>query len=334
MSGGLMLDGAAISLNITYKGGARVMHYWITTHWPFPADEDSSQIHEGVYVADGNRHVVKDMKEGDLVFIYETGTGRPFKGEDNTTVYYHAGREGIVELAEIESEIYPVEYSKPTKYANGTQIWWKYCADTKPLNTRGFIPREWLNKVLNYRPNNLLRGFGDYHSGVKQLSEEQFNALLAQFVNAANNELFALQKVSKVKHSAHAGGTGEGAIHKAIKAKIAKDPEGSLCEKGLVLVQTEYNFITGDRVDVLLMDRYGRPVVVEVEPDCPVGAHIGTAQSVKYRTLAAFEMNREYQEIRAILAAPYIASDVAEKAKKHLIEIKIVNPTNRMQIEP
>lgn len=52
------------------------MRYWMTTKWPHRVYTNRSEIHEGVHIPDGKETSVSGMNRGDLVFTYETKTGR------------------------------------------------------------------------------------------------------------------------------------------------------------------------------------------------------------------------------------------------------------------
>lgn len=305
------------------------MKYWVTTHWPPRIDEKPDLVHEGVYVPDGRQEAVADMHSGDYLWIYETRSGRPEKrrlvdGREEM-VPCHEGREGVVVLAKIGSEIYEIEESEPTDYYGGSRVWWRYGADTETLNSHGFVPREELNRILGYSEDFNLHGFGDSHSGVKEIDKPQFDQIMVQFLKSNEAEIGNLKKnIQKKPHRSGAEPTGEGETHRQLKEKIAHDPAAVLGEDGLKLVKTEYEFITKDRVDVLLEDRFGRLVVVEVEPECLSGELIGPAQCLKYQALVAFETERQLTEIRSMLVATSISEDIVDVAKRHLIEPKEV----------
>lgn len=114
------------------------------------------------------------------------------------------------------------------------------------------------------------------------------------------------------------GGGGETVKHLELKERLAENP--SLLGEGLTLVRTEYEFPSGDRVDVLLVDSVGRPVTVEVEPGIPPRNYVGVWQAVKYKHLAAVERGLPCEEVRSILVAPSIPDDVKEQCEKLGVE--------------
>ena len=302
----------------------------MTTHWPHRVYTDKNEVHEGVHIPDGRETSVSGMNKGDLVFIYESKTGRSevettIDGEKNI-IRRHRGREGIVVLAEIVTKPYKDEDSEPTKYIDDTEIWWRFYADTKTINSHGFIPREKVNQILGYAKDYHYRGFGTKHSGVKEITQQQYRDLLKYFLKDNESENKRLEeKHIPSKHVPTNISLPEGEMHKKIKELIASNPSFYLKEPNLEHIQTEYIFETNDRVDILLRDQYGRFVVVEVEPECEKNNHIGSAQCMKYRSLMSFENDRKENEVRAILAAKSISKDVAEKAERYHIETKEID---------
>lgn len=118
-------------------------------------------------------------------------------------------------------------------------------------------------------------------------------------------------------HGGHGGG-GPGEVHENLKNDLAHNP--SQLGEGLRLVQEEYIFKSGDRVDILLMDSSGKPVTVEVKPHIPSGSDAEVLQALKYKHLAAADYGILCKEVRCILAAPEIPDDVKKKCRQLGIE--------------
>jgi hypothetical protein len=268
------------------------------------------------------------MHKGDLVFIYESKTGRSEIITDpngnKSILKRHEGREGVVCLSEIIKEPYEDEESEPSKYVDGTKIWWRYFSDLKPINSHGFIPRRKVNEIMGYREGYIFRGFGTNHSGIKEITNEKFQSMLKVFTfnNIEEEKDLKEKREPKFRHDANQHPLPEGEVHKKIKSLIANNPQLLLDEAGLKLIRPEYPFDTNDRVDILLRDQYGRFVVVEIKSECEKGNHLGSAQCMKYRALMSFEYDRKETEVRAILVALRISDDVVEKARRYGIETK------------
>ena len=161
------------------------MKYWVTTKWPHSIEDDRDEFHYGVYLPDGRESAAYDMRPNDIVFIYESKNGRIEKRvKDDGSFQYiknHNGKEGIVAIVKVTSKIYEIVDSEPTKYKDGTEIWWRYAVDTDHISSNGFVPRVKLNEVLSYKPRYNLRGFGNMHSGLKEVSKEQGTELIKEF---------------------------------------------------------------------------------------------------------------------------------------------------------
>ena len=112
---------------------------------------------------------------------------------------------------------------------------------------------------------------------------------------------------------------GEGEEHRTLKEYLADNP--SQLGAGLTLVRTEYEFESGDRVDILLQDSSGNPVTVEVKPYILSGSYGEVWQAVRYKHIAAVQYKLpSCKQVRSILAAPEIPDDVKAKCKELGIE--------------
>ena len=303
------------------------MKYWVTTQWPHSIDDDRLAPHFGLYIPDGRDAVAEIISPGDIVFIYESKTGRAvvrtaLNGQTES-IESHVGREGIVTIARVTSQVYEDRESELSHYTDGTEIWWRYYAETEVISSTGFVSHELVNNILGYNRNYSLRGFGTQHSGVKQITDDQADQLIERFRPGDEKSRQLVDSSNSIASAASTGG-GEGELHKRIKNQVASDPAGVFSEAGLELVQMEHSFPTGDRVDVLLRDRFGRFVVVEVEPECISGDQIGAAQCMKYRALMAFEAEVPENEVRSILVATFIADDIEAKARTYSIQTFVV----------
>ena len=120
----------------------------------------------------------------------------------------------------------------------------------------------------------------------------------------------------------HGGGGGEGHTHKVLKEYLANNP--SQLGANLKLVQTEYIFISNDRVDILLTDSSGKPITVEVKREILPGSESEILQAVKYKHLAADKYKLPCEQVRSILVAPEIPDDVKAKCRALGIESREV----------
>jgi hypothetical protein len=288
--------------------------YWLATHWPQRVDAEEGPTYTGVWAQDGKEHAIGRMHEGDLVFIFETQNGKTLVRQspngDQVRIPCSAGRGGVVALMRVSSE--PFELSDPPEqYADGTQIWWRWHAETTPVNSSGFVTREKLNELLGYATGYTRFG------GLRELTSEKFNLLLTEFVEIAVQR----EGVAASQGASRFGPGGEGPEHLALKNAVAADPSGLLGEDGLSLVQVEYPIITGDRVDIVLRDHLGRLVAVEIEVDCDSREMAGPLQAAKYRSLLAYLHDVPEREVRSMLVAHSVHDTVKGRCGKHRIEV-------------
>ena len=301
------------------------MRYWITTHWPQRKDE--TPLHTGVWVTDEKRSAITLVRPGDLVAIYEGGSGpasrtpRPDGSFERRP--RRRGRQGVVEIHRVTGPVREPDGSEPETYWDESTRWWRWHAATRRISSAGFVFRTELASLLGMSSKYVFRGFGEGHSGLKEVGEDLFDQLLAAYRKSDLDE----DQHSAVRSRAVRGGPGggEGPAHKALKLAIAADPS-SLGEKGLELVKVEFGFPTGDRIDVLLCDRFGCYVAVEVEGDCDEFELAGPLQCMKYRALVAYFFERPEGEVRSILAAPSIHSKVSARLERYGVESREVGP--------
>jgi hypothetical protein len=303
------------------------MNYWLTTHWP-PRIDDHDHSPGGVWVVEGKQTIIGNVQSGDLVWIYESGSGKTvIREQANGTsqrVPCKQGRQGVIALCRITAPAFAREDATPERYVDGRTMWWRWYAPTVALNTTGFVPRRETAILLGYSPDYLFRGFGTGSSGLKGVTESQHHALLQAFRGSAG--LKQKRRLEQITYPGHGQG-GEGRIHKELKEAIAANPAELLGEEGLSLARLEYSFPTGDRIDVLLLDQYGRYVAVEVEPACDESEICGPLQCMKYRAMLSYFVGAPIQEIRAILASPEIHSEVRDRCSKHGVETVITGKT-------
>lgn len=296
------------------------MNYWLTTHWPPEVDQLEPFANTGAWVSDGKQVVLQEMRPGDLLFIYESMTGKSIVRTRPDGMEYQTarkkGRQGVVALVEITSLPANVPGKPPDRYSDGTQTWWRCKAEGRAINTNGFVNREALARILGHSTKYAFRGYGDRNSGLKRLPFEAFDQIRTAFVKAGEDP----KKVLERRRSTGRGTGGEGPLHRSLKNFIAANPEVALNESGLRTIHVEYPFETGDRIDVVLKDRNGRIVTVEVEVDCDDREVCGPLQCMKYRALIAYLLERQVSEVRTILAARSITPNIRNRCSKYAVE--------------
>lgn len=188
-----------------------------------------------------------------------------------------------------------------------------------------------MNRVLGYADGYGLRGFGERHSGLGEISEEQFRDLTSLF----RGELPRLPKFTTRRPVGLTGeGAGESSEHVKLKERVARNPSAVLGEAGLALVAEEYLFPTGDRADLVLSDAFGRIVGVEIEVEVQDGQPEGLLQAIKYRRMLELVAGRNPGDSRSMLIAYQIAKPMAELADRYGIECFQSRGSSLVRVRP
>jgi hypothetical protein len=201
-----------------------------------------------------------------MALIYEAKSGRTKLRTlaDGTVVKVpcQRGKQGIVTVAKIQTRVEANSGSQPERYADGSEIWWRWSAKTREEVANGFVPASDVKHVLGYSENYSFRGFGDQRSGVKRLRKNEYEQLLEIF-KKSQPPVVLPPKLPRRGYPTPGG--GEGPEHAALKRYVANNPAAALGEIELSTLKVEYEFPSSDRADIVLVDNLNRPVGVEIE---------------------------------------------------------------------
>ncbi len=296
------------------------MNFWVTAHWPPRSNDNDSEREIGVWIPDGREEAASELQCGDLVAVYETRSGRTEIRElqDGTILKtpFKTGREGIICYGTATGPITAIPDSQPQKYWDNTEINWKWHTGLTIMSRSGFVARAELNRILDYSPTYNLRGFGDRHSGLKRVSESQFQSIRESFHASCPIELPTVSEVPRSRP----GDGHEGDVHLNLKNYIAADPASALNESGLRTLRVEFEFATGDRADIVLADSHNRIIGVEIEPAVADFELPGPLQAIKYRHMLECVSNRESGDSRGMLIAHSISSQIKDVCAKYGVE--------------
>ncbi len=297
------------------------MQHWITTQWPARGDDEMIGTNWHIWLPDGREHAAEGIAKGDIVFIYKSRTGRTRvdRHPDGTTtkIKCQIGPEAIIAICEVTGPVYEIESSEREDYVDGSSTWWRWGIPLLTLTTSGSVPRLEMNRILDYSPDYNLRGFGIAHSGLRDISGIQSDELIQLFNNRAKS-LPVHKGTGRTGHKTPGG--GEGPEHKALKEYVAADPAKALGENGLITENVEYQFPTGDRADIVLRDKYGRIIGLEVEVDVSDGQIDGLLQAIKYRRMMELVDNCNPGDSRSMLVAYTISDAMKRQSEKYGIE--------------
>jgi hypothetical protein len=322
-------DSQHSDINSFFNSGntSNTENYWITTHWPPRTDDKPDDIATGVWLPDGREAAGSDVKPGDKVLIYQARSGRPEirKRPDGSefTIHCFEGKEGIIAICEAESEIFEYEGSEPSKYIDGTEIWWRWYAPLKLLSRSGFVPRERMNALLEYKNDYNLRGFGDLHSGLKKITADQFKSLVEIF----KGEVESLPCKANPRYIGKGGGGGESFDHFMLKVYVATHPAVVVKENTVKTYGVEYSYPTGDRADILLVDQFGKIIGVEIEVSVNDVQFDGPLQAIKYRYMAEVMTARKCGDSAAILVAYSISNRMKSLCDQYNVQCIEVDKT-------
>ena len=294
------------------------MNYWLTTHWPPYEGEPSEQVVGGVWIPDGRESAGSGFAIGDIVFIYHPKSGRTLietstDGSERLR-RCQVGREGIVGVGVATGMFISLDDTVPERYTDGSSTWWRWYAPVKLRSRSGFVPRKSVVVALGYKENYNLRGLGEKHSGLKKLSQKEGEILLQKFRNSTP---ISPPKNIQSGTDRQFGGSGEGPEHLVLKEYVAANPSRIMEEKEVTTFAVERSFPTGDRADIVLRDKFGMLIGVEVEVVVSAGDIIGALQAVKYRRMLEMLMHIEQDDCRAVLVAYTIAADVKEICERY-----------------
>lgn len=296
------------------------VRYWLTTHWP-PREDEPRDGGSGIWLPDGREGPGALISVGDLVFVYESRSGRTEvrRRTDGsvTHVRCQSGREGIVHIGRVRDPLTADSDSEPESYVDGTTIWWRWYAPVDVMSRSGFVPRADVAEALGYKRSYNFHGFGHQHSGLREVSQLEFERLLDLFTGGRPIPT----KIGQIPRGGHSpGGTGESSAHRDLKLLVADDPASLLGEMGLTTVSVEYPFATGDRADIVLTDQYGRIIGVEIEPSVTFKDVAGPLQAIKYRRMLEWTTDRVPGDSRSFLVAYSISDAMKERCRSYSIE--------------
>ena len=145
------------------------MNYWLTVHWPPYKGEEDSEGRIWVFIPKKHKQKGINIKKGDLIFVYETETGRKQKNRPGDR--FIVGCQCIFALAKAKSKLKPHD-KEPTEYEDGSEIWWAWKIETELVSYCN-ISRADVCSILDYSQNYYFMGF----RCVKELTNKQFNDL-------------------------------------------------------------------------------------------------------------------------------------------------------------
>lgn len=312
--------------------------FWITTQWPNVAGNNDPH-HWNIYLQSGSKRAGENIEPDDWVMIYESkgGPSKWVKDKTNTQRLSKrkTGKEGIVTVAKVKTSLKSRESDDAIEhYGSGATKDWRYMAETVEPRSSGYVSRVDMLKVFQRRKPSTkltynLRGFGR-GSGLKQITSEEFEELLEIFKSDPNHRPLAPQgRVPRPGQWTEGG--GEGPEHLILKNYVAANPALVLKETGITTREVEFRFGTCDRADIVLEDRIGKVIGVEIEISQSDHELNGMLQAIKYRHMLAVLFKQGFDEARAVLIAYSLADSIKKLCADY--EVKAIEVDRRVVAE-
>ena len=297
------------------------MNYWLTVHVPPLKSESRDAVHSSVWLQDGHKAAGDELKSDDLVFIYQQKTGRTAVELDingsKKEFPCHEGRRGVVAIGKVTG-VFLVNTDHPLeRYTDGTEAIWRWRAPLNLVSRSGFVRQEEVAAALGYSSTYNFRGFGDKKSGLKKLDPSQFETIRKLFHSSVPTENL---NTSLGQGGHQYGNGGESQSHLDLKEYVAANPSKVLNESEVTTVAVERAFTTGDCADIVLKDRFGKIIGLEIEVHIPTGDLTGPLQAIKYRRMLEMATDICHGDGRAVLVAYSISADVQKVCERYEVE--------------
>jgi len=146
--------------------------YWVTTHYPAFV---GIRVRQGVYLRNQHKKVAEPLRVGDHVIVYETKKNPPYTNEQGKVFRRVPGRGRVVCYGTVSKALHEFDEYPDSKKQ------WNLFAPIQVISDEGFLSRQELAFYLGFSERYDLRGLGDKHSGLKEISQEQYENIVRRF---------------------------------------------------------------------------------------------------------------------------------------------------------
>ncbi len=297
------------------------MRYWISAQAP-PLEGSPEQEFDCLSLAAGREAAGLELEPGDLVLVYQSRSGRAVRRReaDGTEAWVQtvAGLQGIAAIAEVEGRVTRDPQIGKTAYVDGTELCWCWRAPINGFSIDGYVPLSDVNRILGFKPAYNFGGFAYRNSGLREIEAAQYWALAGIFRSNAKSARPPRDR-SRSSRPLEANGSseGQGALRLLVEY-VAADPTLALREAGLETLAVAHELPAGDSADVVLEDRAGTVVAVQVGAEEDRLATI--AHSSIRRAMLELEMGRRRGQSRAFVVAYSVSQEMRELCGSYGIE--------------
>lgn len=290
------------------------MRYWIAAQSP-PLEGSPDQKFDRLSLAAGREAAGRELEVGDLVLVYQSKSGRAvrLREADGTEkkVRTVAGRQGIAALVEVTGPIAHDPEIGRTHYVDGTELCWSFGVPTDTFSAHGHVPLSDVNRVLGFKPTYNFGGFAYRSSGLREIEAHQYWALVELFRSGARN-------LRPVRPHPPEGSDEECSGRRLLVDYVAADPTMALREAGLQTLAVAHDLPAGDSADIVLEDRAGAVVAVQVDAEEDWLATIAHA-SIR-RAMLEIQTGRRIGESRVIVVAYSVSREMRELCASYGVE--------------
>ena len=283
------------------------MNYWLTSHWPPESNEEAKFE---VWLQDKHFRTASKVTPGDKVVVVQTKNGRLRRDPLTGQIFdRQRGAGGVVAIVEILEPCSP-SGMEPEFYDDGTTRTWAFRAPTKEIASGYIIHYEPLCAILK-KGSYAHLGAGPYH-GMESIRKEEFEAIYNIYLKkglAKHSD--SVPVITKYPH-------GEGIDHKRLKLFVRDNPSQIFPGKKFRSCKDEFPFkLTGDRIDVLLVEENGTSYAIEIEVDVMEDGLAGVLQAIKYKHMYAALTECEYTNVKGVLVAHSISQSITEICRRY-----------------
>jgi hypothetical protein len=294
------------------------LRYWLSAQAP-PPEGAPDQKFDCLPLAAGREAAGLELEPGDLVLVYQSKSGRPVRrgNADGTETWVRtvAGRQGIAAVAEVAGRVTRDAGIEKTEYIDGAELCWCWRAPLNAFSIDGYVPLSDVNRVLGFKPAYNFGGFAYRNSGLREIEGGEYWALVEIFRSNAKSVRPARGSIgsSAAKESAE-----ERDALRLLADYVAADPTFALREPGLETLAVAHQLPAGDSADVVLEDRAGTVVAVQVDAEEDCLATIAHA-SIR-RAMLELELGRRSGQSRAFVVAYSVSRETRDLCASYGVE--------------
>ena len=302
------------------------MRYWIAAQSP-PLEGSLDQEFGRLRLAAGREAAGRELEPGDLVLLYQSRSGRAvrLREADGTQRKVRAmvGRQGVAALAEVMGRLAHHPEIGKTEYVDGTELCWSWSVPTNAFSVNGHVPLSDVNRILGFKPTYNFGGFAYRSSGLREIGARQCWALVEIFRRNAKRLHPAHDPAGGSRPPLPGGSEEDQEARRLLVEFVADDPALALREAGLETLAVSRDLPAGDSADIVLEDRAGAVIAVQV---CAEEDWLATiAHASIRRAMLEIEMGRRLGESRVFVVAYSVSREIRELCASYGVETFVVD---------